>query len=542
MKLIFISGGVISGIGKGITAASLGLLLEKQGYKVSFLKCDPYINIDAGTMNPIEHGEVFVTDDGYEMDMDGGHYERFMGINVSRINAITTGQIYSKVIQNERNLKYDGACVEVIPHIRDEIVSRIEEAYNHDEILIIEIGGTIGEYQNDIYYEAERYLKRKLKDDLLHIHISYLPVPKSIGEMKTKPTQQSVMHLNQRGIFPDIIVGRSDSPIDKLRRKKIAVATNVEEDCVFSNTDVSSIYKVPYNFYLQKLDIKVLDFLNLKSKDINMEDWKALISSIDTNYKKNITIGMVGKYHTSGSFSLEDAYVSVVESIKIACWSEKINFKIKWLDSENINMNVLKTCNGIIVPGGFGERGIEGKIKAIRYARENNIPYFGLCYGMQLAAVEFARNVIGLKKANSEEVNPKTPDPIIHIMPDQEKKLLAKDYGGSMRLGAWECVLSKDSVAYKAYKKEKISERHRHRYEFNNKYRKIFEKLGIVFSGLSPDSKLVEIMELKNHPFFVGVQFHPEFKSKPLSPHPLFVEFISNCIKNKGGEYQDGAL
>ncbi|MHB8362637.1 MAG: CTP synthase [Patescibacteria group bacterium] len=542
MKLIFISGGVISGIGKGITAASLGLLLEKQGYKVSFLKCDPYINIDAGTMNPIEHGEVFVTDDGYEMDMDGGHYERFMGISVSRINAITTGQIYSKVIQNERNLKYDGACVEVIPHIRDEIVSRIEEAYNHDEILIIEIGGTIGEYQNDIYYEAERYLKRKLKDDLLHIHISYLPVPKSIGEMKTKPTQQSVMHLNQRGIFPDIIVGRSDSPIDKLRRKKIAVATNVEEDCVFSNTDVSSIYKVPYNFYLQKLDIKVLDFLNLKSKDVNMEDWKALISSIDTNYKKTITIGMVGKYHMSGSFSLEDAYVSVVESIKIACWSEKINFKIKWLDSENINMNVLKTCNGIIVPGGFGERGIEGKIKAIRYARENNIPYFGLCYGMQLAAVEFARNVIGLKKANSEEVNPKTPDPIIHIMPDQEKKLLAKDYGGSMRLGAWECVLSKDSVAYKAYKKEKISERHRHRYEFNNKYRKVFEKLGVIFSGLSPDSKLVEIMELKNHPFFVGVQFHPEFKSKPLSPHPLFVEFISNCIKNKGGEYQDGTL
>ncbi len=536
MKLIFISGGVISGIGKGITAASLGLLLEKQGYKVSFLKCDPYINIDAGTMNPIEHGEVFVTDDGYEMDMDGGHYERFMGINVSRTNAITTGQIYSRVIQNERNLKYDGACVEVIPHIRDEIVSRIEEAYNHDEILIIEIGGTIGEYQNDIYYEAERYLKRKLKEDLLHIHISYLPVPKSIGEMKTKPTQQSVMHLNQRGIFPDIIVGRSDSPIDKLRRKKIAIATNVEEDCVFSNTDVSSIYKVPYNFYLQKLDIKVLDFLNLESKNIDMEDWKALISSIDTNYKKTITIGMVGKYHTSGSFSLEDAYVSVVESIKIACWSEKINFKIKWLDSENINMNVLKTCNGIIVPGGFGERGIEGKIKAIKYARENNIPYFGLCYGMQLAAVEFARNVIGLKKANSEEVNPKVPDLIIHIMPDQEKKLLAKDYGGSMRLGAWECVLLKDSIAYEAYRKDKISERHRHRYEFNNRYRKVFENKGMIFSGLSPDSKLVEIMELKNHPFFVGVQFHPEFKSKPLSPHPLFVKFISSCIKNKGGQ------
>ncbi len=534
MKLIFISGGVISGIGKGISAASIGLLLEKHSLKVSFLKCDPYINIDAGTMNPVEHGEVFVTDDGYEMDMDAGHYERFMDITISHKNSITTGQIYSQVIQNERNLKYDGACVEVIPHVRDEIIRRIKEAYKGSDLLIIEIGGTIGEYQNDIYYEAERYLKQILKDDLVHIHISYLPIPSSIGEMKTKPTQQSVILLNQRGIFPNIIIGRSQEHIDTPRRKKIAIATNVSDENIFSNMDVSSIYKVPIQFYDQKLDLKILELLNIKGKKINFEDWENFVSKIESKPKSILNIGIVSKYHNSGKFSLEDSYVSVIESIKIACWESGVGFNIIWVDSENIDEKELEKCDSFIVPGGFGTRGIEGKIKAIQYARENKKPYLGLCLGMQLAAVEFARNVCGIKDATSEEIDIKSKNKIIHIMPDQEKKLLNKDYGASMRLGLWECVLDKKSRAYKAYKKDVIKERHRHRYEFNNDYKEIFESKGMLFSGRSPEGELVEIMELKEHPFFIGVQFHPEFKTRPLIPHPLFLEFILSTIKNNG--------
>ena len=534
MKVIFISGGVISGIGKGISAASIGLLLKKHSLSVSFLKCDPYINLDAGTMNPIVHGEVFVTDDGYEIDMDGGHYERFMGITLTRNNSITTGQVYSQVIANERNLKYDGECVEIIPHVRDEIVRRIEESYGENDVLIIEIGGTVGEYQNDIYYEAERFLKQKLSDDLIHIHIGYLPVPKSIGEMKTKPTQQSVMLLNQRGIFPDIIIGRSESSIDSIRKKKISVATNVSENNIFSNTDVDTIYKVPKLFYDQKIDKRILNLLKIKSSDIDFSDWEELIKNIDINPKKNIIIGMVSKYYNSGKFSLEDSYVSIVESIKSACWNKHIGFEIKWIDSESFTDKDLSECNGIIVPGGFGKRGTAGKIKAIKYARENKIPYLGLCLGMQLAAIEFALDVCGIKDATSDEIDQSSKNKIIHVMPDQEKKLLDKNYGGSMRLGSWDCIIDKNTLAYRAYKKTKISERHRHRYEFNNQYIKLFESFGMVFSGKSTDGNLIEIMELKEHPFFIGVQFHPEFKSSPIFPHPLFLEFISVIISSNG--------
>jgi CTP synthase len=534
MKLIFISGGVISGIGKGISAASIGLLLKKHSINVSFLKCDPYINVDAGTMNPVEHGEVFVLDDGYEIDMDGGHYERFTDISLSKYNSITTGQIYSQVIKNERNLKYDGACVEVIPHIREEIITRIKESYDSHDVLIIEIGGTVGEYQNDIYYEAERYLKQKLGADLLHIHIGYLPVPNSIGEMKTKPTQQSVILLNQRGIFPDIIIGRSEKTIDSIRKKKISIATNVGEENIFSNIDVNSIYKVPKLFYSQKLDLRIIELLNLKSQKIDFSDWDNLIKKIDNTPKQLINIGIIAKYHTSGKFSLEDSYVSVIEAIKSACWNLNIAFKLKWIDAENFSEKDISSCDGFIVPGGFGKRGIDGKIKAIKYARENNKPYLGLCLGMQLAAIEFAKNVCSIKDANSEEVDEFAKNKIIHIMPEQEKKLLDKNYGGSMRLGAWKCVLEKNTLAYKSYNKSQISERHRHRYEFNNSYEEIFEKNGMIFSGKSIDGNLVEIMELKEHPFFVGVQFHPELKSRPLSPHPLFSKFISVIIEQNG--------
>ncbi len=532
MKFIFVSGGVISGVGKGISAASIGLLLSKRGFRISFMKCDPYINVDAGTMNPIEHGEVFVTDDGYEVDMDGGHYERFTEIPLSRNNSITTGQLYSTVIQNERSLKYDGECVEVIPHIRDEIVRRIEEFNKKNiDILFVEIGGTIGEFQNDIYYEAERFMKRKYGDDLMHIHIAYLPVPKSIGEMKTKPLQQSVMLLHERGIFPDLIIGRSELPIDKSRIRKIAVNAGVSEDLVFSNTDINSIYKVPIQFYEQKLDIKVLKFLKLKVNPIDLKSWKNLVNKIDTKFANTINVGIVGKYYTSGNFSLEDSYISVIESIKIACWYNNVCFNIVWIDSEKNIQEKLASCDCIIVPGGFGSRGIDGKIEAIKYAREHNIPFLGLCYGMQLAVVEYAQNVLGLKDANTTEINPKTKSPVVHIMSSQEKKLLSKDYGGSMRLGSWDCKVKKGTKTFQSYKKTLISERHRHRYEFNNLYRSQLENAGMIVAGESENGNLVEIIEIPNHKFFVGVQFHPEFKSRALLPHPLFSSLIKSAIK-----------
>ena len=536
MKYIFVSGGVISGIGKGIATASIGLLLKSAGFKVSPLKMDPYLNVDAGTMNPIEHGEVFVLDDGIETDQDLGHYERFLNESLTRSNIATQGSIYLSVIQKERNLEYDGAFVD-ITHITEEILNRINQAgkARNADIVLIEIGGTAGEYQNVLFLEANRILKLKKPDDVIHVHITYLPIPASIGEMKSKPAQMSVRDLNAVGIAPDIILARSERSIDEFRKKKLATSSGLELEDIISAPDVDSIYKVPLGFENQNLAERLLQKLKLKPKFKDLRQWREFVEKIDSS-KGQVKIAIVGKYFSTGDFTLADSYVSVIEAIKHASWTQGIRAEIKWIDSEKIenDISVLDGFQGIIVPGGFGSRGIEGKIQAIKYARENKIPYFGLCYGMQLAVVEYARNVLNLPGAHTTEIDPDTKFPVIHIMPDQQKKMLNREYGATMRLGAWDCLLKKDTLTYNLYKQfsilrpqsSVISERHRHRFEFNNEYLEHFMKKGLIISGTTPDGKLVEIIELKDHPFFIGTQFHPELKSRPLNPHPLFVGFI----------------
>ena len=540
MKYIFVSGGVISGIGKGIATASIGLLLKSAGYKVSPLKMDPYLNVDAGTMNPIEHGEVFVLDDGVETDQDLGHYERFLNENLTRANIATQGSIYLSVIQRERNLEYDGAFVD-ITHVTAEILNRIHEAgrSRNADIVLIEIGGTAGEYQNVLFLEANRLLKLKKHDDVIHVHITYLPIPASIGEMKSKPAQMSVRDLNAVGIQPDIILARSEKPIDELRRKKLAVSSGLDPEDIISAPDVDSIYKVPLGFESQNLTERILKKLKLKKeKDMHagrqgLKEWKQFVDKID-KAKRVVKIAMVGKYFATGDFTLADSYVSVIEAIKHAAYTLGFKPQISWVDAHQLldGADQLKDFQGIIVPGGFGSRDIEGKIAAIKYARENNIPYFGLCYGMQLSVVEYARNVLGFDGAHTTEIDPETKYPVIHIMPDQEKKMLNREYGGTMRLGAWDCVLREGTLVRKLYGKDKISERHRHRFEFNNEFLQQFMKKGLTISGTTPDGKLVEIIELKDHPFFVGTQFHPELKSRPLEPHPLFVGFVKAASSN----------
>lgn len=533
-RFIFISGGVISGLGKGITTASIALLLKSYGLKVSPVKCDMYLNIDAGTMNPLEHGEIFVTDDGAETDQDIGHYERFLGENLGWQNYITAGQIYKKVLEGERALKYKGKCVEAFLHIPEEIISRFEKLAKETDVVIIEYGGTVGEYQNIMFFEAARRLKIKYGDSVLFIHVGYLPIPLSIGEMKTKPLQQSIHELNSLGIQPDIIICRSEKPIDNRRKEKIALAAAIDVKDIFANPDVSSIYEVPLILEQQGLTKSLFNKLKLKEKKKNLKNWSSLINQIK-NLKKLVRIGMVGKYYTSGEFSLEDAYVSVVEAIKHAAWANKVKAEIIWFDSEKIEkegIDKLGSVDGIIVPQGWGSRGVEGKIKAVQFARENKIPYLGLCFGMQMAVIEFARNVVGLKGANSTEVDAKTPYPVIHIMPEQKKYLEKHQYGGTIRLGAWKCKILPGTRLSQAYGRPGvISERHRHRYEFNNRYQKQFEKAGMNISGVSPDRKLVEAVEIADHPFFIGTQFHPEYQSRLLSPHPLFVELIKACLK-----------
>src|SRR3989344_1025705 len=529
MKYIFISGGVISGIGKGIATASISLLLKKAGLKVTPIKMDPYLNIDAGTMNPIIHGEVFVLDDGTETDQDLGHYERFLNGSLDKTNIATQGAIYNSVLQRERNLEYDGECVDVVTYITNEILSRIQEAGRgkNADVVLIEIGGTAGEYQNVLFLEANRLLKLKKPSDVIHVHITYLPIPASIGEMKSKPAQMSVRDLNAVGIQPDIILARAERRLDQSRIKKLAMSTGLEPEDIISAPDVTNIYEVPVNFDDEGLTNRILGKLGLKRKHKDLVEWREFVKRVNTA-EKVLKVAIVGKYFSTGDFTLTDSYISVIEALKHAAFTEGFKPEIAWVDAGRVleSPDNLKKYQGIIVPGGFGSRDIEGKIAAIKFARENKIPYFGLCYGMQLACVEFARHVLGLREANTTEINEKTPDPIIHIMPDQQKKLLAKDYGGTMRLGAWDCVLEKGSLVKKLYAKEKISERHRHRYEFNNLYRKVFLKNGMVISGTSPDGKLVEIVEFPEHPFFVGTQFHPELKSRPLSPHPLFMGLV----------------
>jgi CTP synthase len=532
-KYIFVSGGVISGLGKGITAASIAAILKGKGYKISPVKVDMYLNYDAGTIRPQEHGEVFVTDDGIETDQDLGHYERFLDRNLAKVNYITTGQVYSEVLRKERAFEYDGEDVEAIPHITDEIIRRFKLAGKNADIVIIELGGTVGEYQNGIFFEASRIMKLREPEDVLQVHVAYLPIPGNLGEMKSKPVQQSVRLLNSLGIEPDFIIARAEHPVDDKRKERIALFCNVKKDDVISNPDMAYIYEVPLVLQQQKLGEKILQKLGFAAGRKDLEPWKKLVNTMKT-VKKEVNIAVVGKYFGTGNYNLSDVYVSIIEALKSASWANKAKPVLHWIDSEKIEKDgtkLLENMDGIVITPGFGKRGVEGMISAITYARENKVPYLGLCYGMQMATIEFARNVLKLKNAHTVEVDDDTPHPVINIMPDQEKKLLKKDYGASMRLGAWDCVLKSGSRAEKAYGTKKISERHRHRYEFNNKYRKQFEAAGMVFSGTSPDGHLVEIIELQEHPFFVGVQFHPEFKSRPMNPGPLFREFVKASIK-----------
>ena len=539
-KYIFVLGGVMSGIGKGIATASIGKILQSKGYKVTAVKIDPYVNVDAGTMNPIEHGEVFVTDDGVECDQDVGNYERFLDINLTTSNYVTTGRVYQAVINRERNLEYDGRCVEVVPHIPEEVISRIKKAgrINKSDFVLTEIGGTVGEYQNLLFLEAARMMKLAQPKDVLFVLVSYLPVPKIIGEMKTKPTQYAVRSLNMAGIQPDIILARSVVPLDEPRKRKISIFCNVATEDVISAPDINSIYEVPINFEKDNLGGRILKKFNLRVKKENLKEWKQLVKIIK-NSQKSINIGIVGKYFETGNFTLLDSYISVIEAIKHSAWFFKRTPKISWLSSEKYEkkpaqtLKELKRYDGIIVPGGFGNRGIEGKIKAIEYCRKNKIPFFGLCLGMQLSVIEFARNICGLKGANSVEFSQKCECPLIDVMQDQKVLISEKKYGGTMRLGSYRCNLKRGTRSFKAYGREDISERHRHRYELNNQFRRILEQKGMVMAGINPKRDLVEIIELRDHPFFVATQFHPEFKSRPLRPHPLFREFIRAAIANK---------
>ena len=529
----------MSGIGKGITTASIGKILQAKGFKTIAIKIDPYVNVDAGTMNPTEHGEVFVTDDGTECDQDGGNYERFLDVNFSTDTYMTTGSVYLSLIQRERNLEFGGKCVEVVPHVPEEVIKRIERAAKSAkaDFVLIEIGGTVGEYQNLLFLEAARMMHLKSPKEVLFVLVSYLPMPKKIGEMKTKPTKYAARTLNEAGIQPDLIVARSEVPLDEPRKRKISVFCNIDAKDVISAPDVDMVYEVPLNFERDNLGLRILSKFNMRPRKKNLQAWKKIVQTAKTA-KQKIRIGIVGKYFATGDFTLSDSYISVIEAIKHAAWHHNRQPEIMWLNSETYEknpskLNELKKLDGVIVPGGYGSRGVEGKIKAIEYCRKNKIPYLGLCYGMQLATIEFARNVCGLKDANTTEINPKTKNPVIGLMEEQKRLLQEKHYGGSMRLGAYGCRLKKGTTSYRAYGKPNVSERHRHRYEFNNEYSQMMEKKGLVVAGVNPERDLVEIIELKNHPFFVATQFHPEFKSRLLRPHPLFREFVRVATKNK---------
>jgi len=548
-KFIFVAGGVMSGIGKGVATASIGKILQSKGFKVTAIKIDPYINVDAGTMNPIEHGEIFVTSDGIECDQDVGNYERFLDINLTTDNYITTGRVYQSVINRERSLGYKGKCVEVVPHIPEEVIFRIKKVAKKDraDFVLIEIGGTVGEYQNLLFLEAARMMKLQNQKDVLFILVSYLPIPKMIGEMKTKPTQHAVRSLNMAGIQPDIILARSAIPLDELRKRKISIFCNVTPEDVISAPDIESIYEIPINFEKENLGNRILEKIGLRAKRQNLKDWEKLIKVIKSA-KKPVKIGIVGKYFETGKFTLMDSYISIIEAIKHAAVFFKRKPEIYWLSAEHYEKNSkrlleLKNYDGIIVPGGFGIRGVEGKIKVIMFCRKNKIPFLGLCLGMQLAVVEFARNVCGLKKATSSEFvqhdmlnkNNEEIALVIDIMRDQKVVISEEKYGGTMRLGEYPCKIKQNTISFKAYRTINISERHRHRYELNNSFREDLERKGMVMAGINPEKNLVEIIELPSavHPFFVGTQFHPEFKSRPLKPHPLFKEFIKSCIANK---------
>ena len=536
-KVVFVSGGVISGIGKGIATSSIALLLKSRGFNVTTMKADPYLNIDAGTLNPIEHGEVFVLDDGMECDQDLGNYERFLNQNLNSSNYMTTGQVFKTIIEKERALEFEGKTVEFFQDPPREIIDRINTCAkkNKADIVVFEIGGTVGEYQNLLFLEANRLLKLQNPNDVVHVHLTYLPIPSSIGEMKSKPAQMSIQQLASSGIHPDFVLARSTVSVDLKRKEKIAIAVGIQPDDIISAPDVENVYQVPLNFENQNLSGKILEKLNLKPKSSDLARWKVMVNTALTA-KKTVRIAMIGKYFTTGDFMLSDAYLSVIESIKHAAATSGFKPRIAWIDSTQIEtegVKVLAGFDGIIVPGGFGSRAVEGIITAIKFARESNLPYLGLCYGMQLAAVEFARNILDLEDANTTEINPKTRHPIIDVMADQKDKIEGKNLGGTMRLGSWDFKAKKGTIIEKAYRSTHGSERHRHRYEFNNAYRDKFEKEGMIIAATTKDGKLVESLEIPEHPFFLGVQFHPELKSRPLNPHPLYMAFMQAIAKAK---------
>jgi len=529
-KFIFITGGVVSSLGKGITAASLGRLLKARGLSIFMQKFDPYINVDPGTMSPYQHGEVFVTEDGAETDLDLGHYERFIDVNLSRDSNVTTGQIYWSVLMKERRGDYLGGTVQVIPHITNEIKERILRIARKEnpDVVITEIGGTVGDIESLPFLEAIRQLRADIgRDNVLYIHVTLVPYLSKAGELKTKPTQHSVKELRSIGIQPDIIVCRAEKPLSEELKEKIALFCSVEPEAVIQNYDAETIYEVPLILQREGLDEVVAKKLGIDGMRADLSEWEEIINKIK-NPKNRVNIALVGKY-----VELHDAYLSIVEALNHGGIANDARVFIKWvhsedLEEENIDLKeVFDGINGILIPGGFGDRGIEGKIKAIQYARENKIPLLGICLGMQCSVIEFARNVCGLKDAHSTEFFPNTPHPVIDLMPEQrgiEKK------GGTMRLGHYPCVVKEGTKTFEAYKEGRIEERHRHRYEFNNDYKEILENNGLIVSGISPDGKLVEIIELKDHPWFIGTQFHPEFKSRPNRPHPLFREFIKASL------------
>ncbi|GAB6183339.1 CTP synthase [Thermodesulfovibrio hydrogeniphilus] len=540
-KYIFITGGVVSALGKGIAASAIGALLEAKGFKVTIQKLDPYINVDPGTLSPFEHGEVYVTDDGCETDLDLGHYERFTHLTTSHVNNYTSGKIYFNVISKERRGDYLGHTVQVIPHVTDEIKSAIKSAAgdNDYDIVIVEVGGTVGDIEGLPFLEAIRQIRYDVgRENVLYIHLTLVPYIKSAGELKTKPTQHSVNSLRAIGIQPDILLCRADRPIPSALKKKIALHCNVDLDAVISAHDVETVYEVPLNFKNEGLDLLIEKKLSLPHRIGDLSQWEEVVDRIK-NPKDEVNIAVVGKY-----VGLKDSYKSLTEALIHGGIANNTKVNILWVNSEDIEKNgakeYLEHAHGILVPGGFGSRGIEGKIEAIRYARENKIPFFGICLGMQCAVIELSRNLAKLN-ANSTEFDPATENPVIYLMErwfnprtgQYEIRSAESQKGGTMRLGAYSCIIKEGTRAYEAYKVREISERHRHRYEFNNKYIPILEEKGVVFSGTSPDAQLVEIIELKEHPWFLGCQFHPEFKSKPFKPHPLFRDFIKASLRER---------
>jgi CTP synthase len=545
MKYIFVVGGVVSGLGKGIVASSIGMLLKSCGYKVNMIKIDPYLNVDAGTMRPQEHGETFVTDDGGEIDQDLGNYERFLNQSFTKDNNITSGKIYKTIIDNERAFKYAGRDVEMIPDVPNEVKRRFYELEKGFDFVVVEVGGSTGDIENLPFLYAAREVGRERR--AMYVMVSYVPFLKNIGELKTKPTQQAISELRSTGITPDILITRSEVGLDAPRRETLAKRCFLDDDAIFDDADSDSIYRVPIVLEKQGILKKIFKVFKIKGREVVLREWKKLLNKST----KTIKIALVGKYVNHGGGKHADVYVSVMEALRHGAMANGVELQVDSIDSAKVEVDELKKYAGIVVPQGWGSRGTEGILEAVRVARENNIPYLGLCYGMQMAVIEFCQNVLKLKDANSEEVDPKTKHPVVHVMPDQKKYLEAHQYGGTIRLGAWPCAIRKDTILENVYlkmfsksknKNEKskpttvammVYERHRHRYEVNNDYRELMESKGVVISGTSPDGKLVEAIELKEHPFFVGTQFHPEYKSRPMDPHPIFVEFVKQVEKKR---------